>query len=79
MTCVRHFVGATAHSGAYFGEGKGAVNLDSVECTGSEYILTDCQIDNSGMRTSHSLDVGVKCQPGSYNMFLQMVYTLIAQ
>ena len=59
-----HCVGATAQSGAYFGKGKGAVNLDSVECTGSEYILTDCQIDNSGMRTSHSLDVGVKCQPG---------------
>jgi hypothetical protein len=60
--------GATGHSGAYFGEGRGPVNLDSVQCTGSEYSLTDCEIEDSGRRTTHSLDVGVKCQPaeGSY-------------
>ena len=58
--------GATAHSRAYFGEGKGPVNLDLVKCTGKEYILTDCEIGSSESGASHSLDVGVKCQPGSY-------------
>ena len=60
-----HPAGATGHSGAYFGEGRGPVNLDSVQCTGSEYSLTDCEIEESGRRTTHSLDVGVKCQPGT--------------
>ena len=56
--------GATAHSEAYFGEGSGPVNLDFVQCSGSEYILTDCELENTGIRSSHALDVGVKCQPG---------------
>ena len=61
---VPQISGATAHSHAYFGEGKTPVKLDSVQCTGSEYILTDCEIENSGTTTTHILDVGVKCQPG---------------
>ena len=62
------FVGATAHSNAYFGEGSGAVHLDLVQCTGSEYNLTECETGNSGPGDSpdHSLDVGVKCQPGMW-------------
>ena len=59
-----HSAGATAQSRAYFGEGKGPVNLDLVECSGSEYNLTECDVQNTGSTTSHSLDVGVKCQPG---------------
>ena len=58
------FTGSTAHSHAYFGEGKTLVNLDSVKCTGSEYFLIDCEIENSGTTNTHFLDVGVKCQPG---------------
>ena len=38
------------------------MHLDSVECSGMEYNLTDCETMNNG--ASHSLDVGVKCQPG---------------
>ena len=60
--------GATAHSKAYFGEGSGPVHLNSVECSGMEYNLTDCKTMNSGLETSHSLDVGVKCQPGIYTV-----------
>ena len=41
------------------------MHLDSVECSGMEYNLTDCETMNNGIiETSHSLDVGVKCQPG---------------
>ena len=61
---VPQFAGATAHSHAFFGEGKRPVKLDFVKCTGSEYILTDCEIEESGTTTTHMLDVGVKCQPG---------------
>ena len=60
--------GATGYSNAYFGEGGGPVNLDSVQCSGSEYNLTECEIGNSGTRTAHSLDVGVKCQPGLHEL-----------
>ena len=56
--------GATAHTGAYFGEGSDPIHLDSVQCSGSEYNLTECEIRNDRVRTSHSFDAGVKCQPG---------------
>ena len=72
--------GATAHSKAYFGEGNGPVHLNSVECSGMEYNLTDCKTMNSGIETSHSLDVGVKCQPGIYiyiYMYVCIIYTKI--
>ena len=59
------YTGATAHSSAYFGEGSGAVHLDSVQCSGSEYNLTECATGNSEDGSDHSQDVGVKCQPGS--------------
>ena len=60
FACLFH-AGATAHSGAYFGEGRGTIHWNSVECSGSEYSLIDCDAENTGTR---SLDVGVKCQPG---------------
>ena len=56
--------GSTAHTGAYFGEGSGPIHFDFVQCSGSEYNLTDCEIRHGRVRTSHSFDVGVKCQPG---------------
>ena len=61
--------GATGHSEAYFGEGSGPVNLDFVQCSGSEYNVTECMVENTGSRNSHSLDVGVKCQPGLMSCF----------
>ena len=63
---THYSTGATAHSNAYFGEGSGLVHLDSVQCSGLEYSLTDCETMNSGIESSHSLGVGVKCEPGMY-------------
>ena len=40
------------------------VDQSTWQCSGSEYILTDCELENTGIRSSHALDVGVKCQPG---------------
>ena len=56
--------GATAHTGAYFGEGSGPIHLDFVQCSGSEYNLTECEIRHDRISIDHSFDVGVKCQPG---------------
>ena len=58
--------GAASQSNAYFGEGEGAIHLDSVECSGLENRLIECGMNYSDNSTSHSLDVGVKCQPGIY-------------
>ena len=58
------YTGATAHSRAYFGDGSGLIHLIFVKCSGSEYNLTECETGNAGTSSSHSLDVGVKCQPG---------------
>ena len=62
------FTGATAHTGAYFGEGSDPIHLDFVQCSGSEYNLTECVIQNNDIRTNHSSDVGVKCQPGKIHV-----------
>ena len=65
--------GATAHTSAYFGEGSGPIHLDFVQCSGSEYNLTECEIQHdrvNHIRTNHSSDVGVKCQPGKVHVYL---------
>ena len=58
------YIGATAHSDAYFGEGSGLIHLTFVKCSGIEYNVTECETRSVGISSSHSLDVGVKCQPG---------------
>ena len=53
--------GASAHPGAYFGQGSGPIHFDHVLCSGSEYNLTDCETGNGTRQSSHEEDVGVKC------------------
>ena len=53
--------GATAHSGAYFGEDNGLIHLTFVKCSGLEYNVTDCETLNI---SSNFVHVGAKCQPG---------------
>ena len=53
---------ASGLSGAYFGSGSGPIHLDYVVCSGTEYTLTDCQTGTGTRQSSHSEDVGVKCQ-----------------
>ena len=64
--------GATAHIGAYFGEGSGVIHLSDVKCSGSEYDVTKCETQDIGINSSHSLDVGVKCQPGMLNIIVSI-------
>ena len=53
-----------AKSNAYYGEGNVPIHLDSVQCSGLENTLTECDTGLNETSTNHSLDVGVKCQPG---------------
>ena len=69
--------GATAHADAYFGEGSGLIHLTFVKCSGLEYDVTECETQNLESSFSHSLDVGVKCQPGVLNGFKCMIYIFI--
>ena len=61
-TLVVIFLGASGRREAYFGPGSGPIHLDYVVCSGTEYDLTDCQTGNGTRQSSHSEDVGVKCQ-----------------
>ena len=61
-----NLLGASGLTGAYFGSGSGPIHLDSVVCSGTEYNLTDCQTGTGTRQSTHSDDVGVKCQTSKY-------------
>lgn len=63
-----YFTETTAHSAAYFGEENGIIHFDFVQCSNSAQNLTQCNTHNSGS-SNHSLDVGVKCQPGIFYIY----------
>ena len=55
-----------AYGGAHFGEGIGPIQLDNVDCTGSEVSLLQCG-SSTVHDCSHSEDAGVLCKlPGTY-------------
>ncbi|KAM7142967.1 neurotrypsin isoform 2-T2 [Molossus nigricans] len=65
---------ARARAMAYFGEGKGPIHMDNVECTGAERSLADCIKQEIGRHNCrHSEDAGVICDyfgkkaPGNSN------------
>ena len=52
-----------AHSGAYYGQGKGRIQMDQLNCAGDEQDIFDCPI-NSTIGThdcTHREDAGVEC------------------
>ena len=59
-----------ALSGAYFGEGSGTVHLNYIRCYGTEYNLIECETANITGLISHFQEVGVICQPGNENTFI---------
>ncbi|XP_023560196.1 neurotrypsin isoform X2 [Octodon degus] len=53
---------AKARTMAYFGEGKGPIHMDNVECAGSERSVADCVKQDIGRHNCrHSEDAGVIC------------------
>ena len=72
------FIGVTAQPGGYFGEGVNKpVHLISIQCSGSEIELTECESEEEGS-TDHNGGgqdgVGVRCQPGKSLSRLKSVY-----
>lgn len=55
---------------AFFGEGKGDISLQNVNCKGTESNLLDCGKDDVPVQNcSHHNDVGVKCNPFFKSIF----------
>uniref|UniRef100_A0A8C2HX15 SRCR domain-containing protein n=1 Tax=Cyprinus carpio TaxID=7962 RepID=A0A8C2HX15_CYPCA len=51
----------TAPKSAYFGEGSGSVWISGLQCTGSEFTLTNCRFNGWGIEANHAEDAGVIC------------------
>lgn len=51
---------AIGRTSAYFGQGSGLVQIDSVQCAGTEPQLQNCSYTQTS-RCGHSNDVGVTC------------------
>ena len=67
-----YFLDAIARTGAYYGQGSGAIILDDIDCTGLEDKLTDCRHNGIGVHDcTHYEDAGVVCQRASNVTFLK--------
>ena len=69
------FVGAAAaNMSAAFGQGKGQIWMDNVQCTGDESSSTECHHNGWGNENcNHYEDAGVICTTGDENDFLEVV------
>lgn len=54
------FLGATGQSFAHFGQGTGPIQLDNVQCSGTETQLRDCSLIRTH-NCAHYEDAGVTC------------------
>ena len=60
----------TAYTEAHFGEGKGYIWIDEVECDGTEESIRECSFNAWGDEDcSHSEDAGVRCGKIKYKRF----------
>ena len=57
---ISDYTGAVAFGSSFFGQGSGPINLDDVQCTGSEAGLLDCTY-NPTHNCIHFEDAGVRC------------------
>ena len=65
-------IGAVAVSGGSFGRGSGHIFLNDVNCTGTEFNLTQCGHRGIGVHNCHhSEDAGVIC-PGGIHSYMQL-------
>ena len=51
---------AIARVSAYFGQGSGPIQIDGVQCSGTESELRNCSYSQTN-KCGHSADVGVTC------------------
>ena len=60
---VQIFTGAIAFGNARFGQGTGPIQLDEVNCAGTETALRNCRANAIGVNDcSHFEDAGVRCR-----------------
>ena len=66
-------LGSTVYSTSPYGESQGPVFLNSVGCIGTEETLLGCssQFVTDLTCSSHSRDVGVKCEGKTYSTLLK--------
>ena len=78
MYCLRHCDNDLPHEQVYFnshldadfsccarfGQGTGPIHVDNLECSGSEYRVSDCQYDNITTDDFHSEDWSIYCNVG---------------
>lgn len=62
MTCIVRIFTGTALIESGFGEGRGRIWLDNVQCTGNERTLVNCVASSTGINScTHDQDAGVMC------------------
>ena len=60
------YTGAVAVSSAHFGQGRGPIWLDNVNCMGGETTLAACRHAGYGIQNcAHNKDAGVRCHEGT--------------
>ena len=57
------YIGAVPHCCGHYGEGSGAILVQSISCSGSEANITSCLYSTS-VAHDHQYDVGVQCKQG---------------
>ena len=58
------YISAISVYGGTFGNGTGPVFVGYVTCNGTEFSILSCSRWETGIRCSHSEDIGVICPPG---------------
>ena len=74
--CTHTLPGATAFTGARFGQGTGPIVMDEVRCAGSEMKLMDCPFSLSH-NCGHHQDAGVQCILSIYGKLSKIRMPLI--
>ena len=64
MSVFWYLIGVVGRCCGYYGEGRGAIHIRQVTCSGSERNITNCTYINNTVITSHAQDVGVECRQG---------------
>ena len=69
---------AIAVGNAYFGQGRGPIGLDDVNCNGNETYLTNCS-HTTYHNCGHQEDAGVFCNSSSQNISFSTMTTFVSQ
>ena len=63
---------------AYYGEGRGQVWLDNLNCVGTELTVEDCSHSGWGSNCNHGEDAGAECLNRNYESIYVHTYVCVA-